>query len=112
MLWLSFVNELARVIYLAWELGSCLYITLHFCAKAVENRDNVLARSSKKISELTKLLKWWSCFHDGNFPMENMYLYHLRVSQGFSRSRLFTAISLVKWWLLLWFPPTVYTNAL
>ena len=28
--------ELTKVIYLAWDLGSRLYITLYFCAKAVE----------------------------------------------------------------------------
>ena len=33
-LWLSFVSELAKVIYLVWDLGSRSYITLHFCAKA------------------------------------------------------------------------------
>ena len=27
-----------KVIYLAWDLGSCSYITLHFCAKAVEKK--------------------------------------------------------------------------
>ena len=32
---LSFVIELTKVIYLAWDLGSRLYITLHFCAKVV-----------------------------------------------------------------------------
>ena len=38
VLWLSFVSELAKVIYLAWGLGSCSYITLHFGAKAGEKK--------------------------------------------------------------------------
>ena len=36
VLWLPFVSELAKVIYLAWDLGSRSYITLHFSAKVVE----------------------------------------------------------------------------
>ena len=38
VLWQSFVSELAKVIYLAWDLGSRSYITLHFCAKVLEQK--------------------------------------------------------------------------
>ena len=33
---LPFVSELAKVLYLAWDLGSRSHITFHFCAKIVE----------------------------------------------------------------------------
>ena len=37
VLWLSFVSEL----HLAWDLGSCSYITLHFGAKALEENKDI-----------------------------------------------------------------------
>ena len=45
VLWLSFMSELAKVIYLAWGLKSCSCITLHSgVIKAVEK--NTCARGS------------------------------------------------------------------
>ena len=41
VLWLSFVSELAKVMYLAWDLGSRLYITVHFCAKVGERKKGI-----------------------------------------------------------------------
>ena len=32
----------ANAIYLAWDLGSCSYITLHCCAKVVGKKNNAL----------------------------------------------------------------------
>ena len=39
VLWLPFVSELAKVIYLAWDLGSRSYIALHFRAKVVKKKN-------------------------------------------------------------------------
>ena len=55
VLWLSFVNVwegIGKVIYLAWDLGSRSYITLHFCAKAVKRtlRGYFLHAYGKKFS--------------------------------------------------------------
>jgi len=42
VLWLSFVSEITKVIYLTWDLGFRLYITLHFGAKAVEKKKSLM----------------------------------------------------------------------
>ena len=53
---LSFVIELTRVIYFAWDLGSRSYITLYFFAKAVE--ETITCASILPFSGLSRSLSY------------------------------------------------------